>query len=33
MKSYAYPITESFFNNVFNMVYVMKRSDKEVKLR
>lgn len=33
IPGFAYSIYEGFFNNNFNMVYVQKRSDKEVKLR
>lgn len=33
ISGYSYPIMECFFNESFNMVYVQKRSDKEIKLR
>lgn len=33
ISGYSYPINECFFNEAFNMVYVLKRSDKEIKLR
>jgi hypothetical protein len=33
ITGFAYPIFDSFFNSTFNMVYVQKRSEKEVKLK
>lgn len=30
---FSYPVVECFFNETFNMVYVQKRSDKEIRLR
>ncbi|KAL4452822.1 hypothetical protein ABPG74_002387 [Tetrahymena malaccensis] len=33
ISGFAYPLIECFYNDTFNMVYVQKRTDKEIKLR
>ncbi len=33
IPGFAYSLIESFYNEQFNMVYVQKRSDREMKLR
>ena len=33
IPGFSYPITESYYNHNFNMVYAQKRGDQEIKLR